>query len=101
MPSVVDPSSSEFRVFPPVRRRSRGVGAVSATPLPPRHDFPHFPLVRYPPADRSVSRSEETPQLALPRYPCVAETGNRGTKMCSDGGVPDLRTERAEKPTSP
>src|SRR5258708_26063344 len=48
MPSVVDPSSSEFRVPPPVRRRSRGVCAISATPLPPRHDFPHVPLVRYP-----------------------------------------------------
>src|SRR5256885_17257561 len=52
MPSVVDPSSSDFPVFPPVRRRSRGVGAVgavSAIPLPPRHEFPQFPLVRYPP----------------------------------------------------
>src|SRR5260370_36729486 len=48
MPSIVHPSWSDFQVFPPVRGRSRGVCAVSATPLPPRHDFPHVPLVRYP-----------------------------------------------------
>jgi hypothetical protein len=42
MPSVVHPSSSDFPAFPvfaPVRhrllRKARGVGAVSATPLPP------------------------------------------------------------------
>src|ERR1700756_1079074 len=45
MPSVVHPSSSDFPAFPvfaPVRhrllRKARGVGAVSATPLPPRKD---------------------------------------------------------------
>ena len=32
-------------------------------------DFPHFPLVRYPSENRPVSRGEETPQLALVRYP--------------------------------
>src|SRR5258708_25005405 len=48
MPSVVRPSSSDFPVFAPVRRRSGGVGAVSATPLPPSADFPHFSLGRYP-----------------------------------------------------
>src|SRR5882757_8560445 len=57
MPSVVHPSTSDFPVFPafaPVRRRSRGVCAISATPLPP----------------------------------LLAETGNRRSKMCSDGGSP-------------
>ena len=36
-------------------------------------------LPRYPSADRSVSRSGETPQLALPRYPATspAENGPR------------------------
>ena len=42
MPSVVHPSSSDFPAFPvfapvrqPLLRKARGVGAVSATPLPP------------------------------------------------------------------
>src|SRR5437868_10870303 len=59
MPSVIDPSSSDFPVFPPVRRRSRGAGVVSGTPLPPRHEFPQFPLVRYPPGHHGSTWRED------------------------------------------
>src|SRR5260221_8978014 len=47
-----------------VRRvtRARGNSANSATSLPPRHDFPHFPLPRYPSrAPTSLRRESKSP----------------------------------------
>src|SRR5258708_3904391 len=71
MPSVVRLLSSDFPAFPvfaPVRRRSGGVGAVSATPLPPSARLSAIPAHEL--LDGSaVPRGNETPQLALPRYP--------------------------------
>src|SRR5260370_29795926 len=144
MPSVADPSSSEFRVFPPVRRRSGGVGAVSATPLPPRHDLPHVPLVRCPSGRHGSTWGKDRcatvfrpfftvfdrfPDLlqaeirsmnqAFDRYSLAArplENGGNGKTVALEhrslelgeellarveGGVPDLRTGRAEMPIPP
>ena len=71
MPSIGRPPSSDFPVipaFPPVP--SQGFAQLALPRYPLQRDFPHFPLVRYPSAtQRSVPQGEETPQLALPRYP--------------------------------
>src|SRR5205823_1938247 len=67
MPHVVYPSSSDFPAFPafpPVLREARDHFAISATPLPPPHDFPHFPLVRYPLA-KAAAYGRKFPGLPL------------------------------------
>src|SRR6266481_1263788 len=72
MPSVVRPSSSDFPAFPvfaPVRRRSGGICAISATPLPPSARLSAIPAHALPLDGSAVPRGNETPQLALPRYP--------------------------------
>src|SRR5258707_435512 len=101
MPSLVRPLSSDFPVFAPVRRWSRGVGAVGATPLPPSTRLSAIPVSALP-LDRSVGFAERG-NSAISATPLPPEESlELGEELlaCADGGVPDLRTGRAEKSIS-
>src|SRR5438046_1879670 len=77
MPSVACPSLSDFPVFAPVRCRARGIGAISATPLPPRNGLP---LVRYPSGRRHRTAENPCPTVFRPfftvfdRFPDLPES---------------------------
>src|SRR5882757_2678055 len=90
MPSIVHPSPSDISAFPPVLQTSGGVGAVSATPLPPPRYLPRY-------FDGHPLLSDGRPESIERSWGGLRR---RASILARKGGVPDSRTEGARKPIS-